>query len=83
MPGAPSQIDLRGPRKAAPSRGRGRVVAAAAADARGRAGGPGPRLRPIDDEPSADDPDIEGSNLVGAAVVEQILGGRLIEERED
>lgn len=41
------------------------------------------RMRPIDDEVSVDDPDIEGSDLVGAAVVEQILGGRVIEERED
>jgi hypothetical protein len=30
-----------------------------------------------------DDADVEGSNLVGASVVEQLLGGRLIEEREE
>jgi DNA polymerase-3 subunit gamma/tau len=64
------------------SRGRERVTAAAEAG-RGRAAAARSRLRPVDDEPSADDPDMEGSNLVGAPVVEQILGGRLIEERED
>jgi hypothetical protein len=52
-------------------------------DAGDRVGASMSRLRSIDDEPSADDPDIDGSNLVGAAVVEQILGGRLIEEREN
>ena len=78
--GAPSEVDVREKRSAAP-RGRERLAAAASADGRGDSGRG--RLRPIDDEPSADDPNIEGSNLVGAAVVEQILGGRLIEERED
>jgi DNA polymerase-3 subunit gamma/tau len=71
---------VREKRSAAP-RGRERLAAAASADSRADSGRG--RLRPIDDEPSADDPDIEGSNLVGAAVVEQILGGRVIEERED
>jgi DNA polymerase-3 subunit gamma/tau len=78
--GAASEVDVREKRSAAP-RGRERLAAAASAD--GRADSGRGRLRPIDDEPSADDPDIEGSNLVGAAVVEQILGGRVIEERED
>jgi DNA polymerase III subunit gamma/tau len=36
-----------------------------------------------DDEASPDDPEIEGSGLVGAAVVEQMLGGRIIEERRE
>ena len=31
----------------------------------------GPTVRPADDVPSHDDPDLEGSNLVGASVVEQ------------
>jgi DNA polymerase-3 subunit gamma/tau len=35
------------------------------------------------DEPSADDPDIEGSDLVGAPLIEQLLGGRIIEERQE
>jgi DNA polymerase-3 subunit gamma/tau len=35
-----------------------------------------------DDEPSMDDADIEGSHLVGAPVVEQLLGGRVIEEHD-
>jgi DNA polymerase-3 subunit gamma/tau len=38
---------------------------------------------PVDDEISVDDPDIEGSELVGAPVIEQMLGGRVIEEREE
>jgi DNA polymerase-3 subunit gamma/tau len=45
---------------------------------------PAPRVvRLADDEPSADDPDLEGSHLVGASVVEQLLGGRVIEEHRD
>jgi len=47
------------------------------------AGPPLPRLRPQDDVPSKDDEDIEGSNLVGAPVVVQLLGGRVIEERTE
>jgi hypothetical protein len=43
----------------------------------------GPSVRPADDVPSDDDPDLEGSNLVGASVVEQLLGGRVIEDRHD
>jgi hypothetical protein len=35
------------------------------------------------DVPSKDDENVEGSHLVGASVVEQLLGGRLIEEREE
>jgi hypothetical protein len=35
-----------------------------------------------DDEPSSDDPDFEGTHLVGAQVVQQLLGGRVIEERD-
>jgi hypothetical protein len=40
-------------------------------------------VRLADDIPSADDVDLEGSGLVGASVVEQLLGGRVIEERQD
>jgi len=36
-----------------------------------------------DDEISIDDPDIEGSSLMGASLVEQLLGGRVIEERAE
>jgi hypothetical protein len=32
--------------------------------------------------PSSDDVDLDGSNLVGAQVVQQLLGGRVIEETE-
>jgi hypothetical protein len=35
------------------------------------------------DEPSLDDAEFQGVHLVGAPVVEQLLGGRVIEERED
>jgi DNA polymerase-3 subunit gamma/tau len=35
------------------------------------------------DEPSADDPDVEDSGLVGPPVVAQLLGGRVIEERTE
>ena len=42
-----------------------------------------PLVRPADDEPSADDVDLDGSNLVGPKVVEQILGGVVIEDREE
>jgi hypothetical protein len=33
-----------------------------------------------DDVPSADDADYEGSELVGAQVVQDLLGGRVIED---
>lgn len=35
-----------------------------------------------DDVPSADDPNFEGSHLVGAQIVQQMLGGRVIEETD-
>jgi DNA polymerase-3 subunit gamma/tau len=35
------------------------------------------------DEPSLDDAEFQGVHLVGAPVVEQLLGGRVIEEREE
>jgi DNA polymerase-3 subunit gamma/tau len=38
---------------------------------------------PQDDQPSADDPDMEGSSLVGPPVIEKLLGGRVIEERSE
>src|SRR5690606_28478161 len=38
-----------------------------------------PRVAPADDVPSADDPDAEGSGMVGAPLVAQILGGTVIE----
>jgi DNA polymerase-3 subunit gamma/tau len=44
---------------------------------------PAPVVRLADDVPSVDDIDLEGSGLVGASVVEQLLGGRVIEERQD
>jgi hypothetical protein len=36
-----------------------------------------------DDEPSADDADVEDSGMVGPSVVAQLLGGRVIEERNE
>jgi hypothetical protein len=36
-----------------------------------------------DDEPSVDDADVEDSGLVGPSVVAQLLGGRVIEERNE
>lgn len=36
-----------------------------------------------DDEPSVDDVTLEESGLVGPTVVAQLLGGRVIEEREE
>jgi DNA polymerase-3 subunit gamma/tau len=38
---------------------------------------------PRDDEPSPDDPVIEGSNLVGAPLVARLLGGTVIDEQVD
>ncbi|MFN0281645.1 MAG: hypothetical protein ACKVZ6_06700, partial [Kineosporiaceae bacterium] len=38
---------------------------------------------PRDEEASFDDPDVEDSSLVGAPVVEQLLGGKVIEDREE
>jgi len=35
-----------------------------------------------EDEPSLDDEDVEGADLVGTAVVEQLLGGKVIEDRD-
>ena len=40
------------------------------------------RVAPALDEPSADDLDAEDSGLVGRAVVEQLLGGRVIDETD-
>ena len=44
---------------------------------------PEPTSEPAPDEPRRDDADLAGSDLVGPQVVEQMLGGRIIEERED
>jgi hypothetical protein len=35
------------------------------------------------DEPSFDDRDVEDSHLVGAPVVAKLLGGKVIEERNE
>jgi DNA polymerase-3 subunit gamma/tau len=43
----------------------------------------GAAVRLADDVPSVDDVDLEGANLVGASVVEQLLGGRVIEDRQE
>ncbi|MFN8081972.1 MAG: DNA polymerase III subunit gamma and tau [Kineosporiaceae bacterium] len=50
--------------------------------------GSGARPRPtvsasVDQDISLDDPEIEGSGMVGRPVVEQLLGGRVIEERDE
>ncbi len=47
------------------------------------AASPAPAVRLADDLPSPDDVDLDGSHLVGASVVEQLLGGRVIEDRTD
>jgi len=39
-------------------------------------------VRLADDVPGPDDIDLDGSHLVGATVVEQLLGGRVIEDRQ-
>nr|KEP24532.1 hypothetical protein DA06_08280 [Georgenia sp. SUBG003] len=39
-----------------------------------------PTVAPADDTPSRDDPDAEGSGMVGAPLVAQVLGGTVIEE---
>lgn len=41
---------------------------------------PPQRVAPEDDEPSMDDPDAEGSGLVGIPLVAQVLGGTIIED---
>ncbi|GAA3509590.1 DNA polymerase III subunit gamma and tau [Georgenia daeguensis] len=65
----------------APASARGTAPSAAEAPAR-RA--PEPVHRPTvalaDDTPSRDDPDAEGSGMVGAPLVAQVLGGTVIEE---
>ncbi len=37
----------------------------------------------MDRDISLDDPEIEGSGMVGRPVVEQLLGGKVIEERDE
>jgi DNA polymerase-3 subunit gamma/tau len=39
-----------------------------------------PTVALADDTPSRDDPDAEGSGMVGAPLVAQVLGGTVIEE---
>lgn len=57
-------------------------------NARGRSAGRAPEPEPApEDEPgydaSPDDPDLEGSGLVGAPLVAQMLGGTIIDEVEE
>jgi DNA polymerase III subunit gamma/tau len=56
----------------------GADLARSAARAPVRGAGPVASAPVVEDEPSRDDPDAEDSGLVGAAVVEQRLGGRII-----
>ncbi|UZN02858.1 DNA polymerase III subunit gamma and tau [Cellulomonas sp. S1-8] len=74
---APGEADAAS--AAGPARGtareRGVAAARAAAQSRGR------NLEP--DEPSPDDPPIGQSGLVGAPLVAQVLGGRVIDEQID
>ena len=54
------------------------AVRSAAASAGGaRAAGPGADGGVVDDEPSRDDRDAEGSGQVGLPVVQRLLGGRV------
>ncbi|WP_185972603.1 hypothetical protein [Georgenia yuyongxinii] len=41
---------------------------------------PRPTVSPADDVASLDDPDAEGSGMVGAPLVAKVLGGTVIEE---
>jgi DNA polymerase-3 subunit gamma/tau len=73
-----------GPRPAAPRPAASRPAAPRPAASRPATPRSAPAPANVDltgDEPSHDDADIEGSDLVGARVVEQLLGGRVIEER--
>lgn len=55
-----------------------------AASARAAAAAQAAAARPVEpDDPSPDDPDISSSGLVGAPLVAQILGGRVIDEQVD
>jgi DNA polymerase-3 subunit gamma/tau len=56
---------------------------AASGPAPGRASAPGGPIVLPDDEPSEDDLTIEESGMVGPSVVAQLLGGRVIEERNE
>jgi DNA polymerase III subunit gamma/tau len=87
-PGEPGQSDRQ---RSAPSTGgpgasartMGNRTAASAAEAPARRA-PEPARAPTvslaDDTPSRDDPDAEGSGMVGAPLVAQVLGGTVIEE---
>ena len=44
---------------------------------------PAPAVQPADDEAADDDADVADSGLVGQPVVEQLLGGRVIDESDD
>jgi DNA polymerase-3 subunit gamma/tau len=59
-----------------------RATARGSSPARARPGGAVSSAVP-DDQPSADDDDVESSGLVGPSVVAQLLGGRVIEERDE
>ncbi|MFS0703904.1 hypothetical protein AB6N23_05210, partial [Cellulomonas sp. 179-A 9B4 NHS] len=64
------------PATGAPTSARERGIAAArAAQSQARTAEP--------DEPSPDDPTISSSGLVGAPLVMQVLGGRVIDEQVD
>ncbi|MGW8568093.1 DNA polymerase III subunit gamma and tau [Isoptericola sp. NPDC055881] len=74
--GAPAGSPVREtPRQAAERRVR-EAQQAEARPAWGGSSGPGG----MDDEPSADDPDITSTGLVGVQLVVQVLGGKVIEE---
>ena len=94
-PGEPGQAYDRSvpspaaPAAPAPQAANGRVTAAARGTASSAAEAPARRTpepvhRPTvalaDDTPSRDDPDAEGSGMVGAPLVAQVLGGTVIEE---
>ncbi len=83
VPPEDTDAPRRRPAPAAPASPRAQAAARPATEVTTVVLPPGPSVRPADDVPSIDDPDLEGSNLVGASVIEQLLGGRVIEERKN
>jgi len=84
-PGAQTgaQSGAKAPSAAKAAQAPAQVVLPADPPAASRRRGTQPPALVVDDEPSPDDPEFEGSGLVGPLLVEQLLGGQVIEERTD
>ncbi|MFH5824999.1 DNA polymerase III subunit gamma and tau [Georgenia sp. AZ-5] len=78
-PSAPAAA-LSAPAAAPSAPGAARGPAGRPSASGGPAPAPRPRVAPADDVASLDDPDAEGSGLVGAPLVAKVLGGQVIEE---